>query len=53
MQRLKVEVWLGQCSLSFVCLASLSVSSCVDLPLLYDTSVQLLHSGWEEFISCD
>jgi hypothetical protein len=32
-----------------VCLTSLSDSSCVDLPLLYDTLVQLLvNSDWEE-----
>jgi hypothetical protein len=43
-----MEVWLSQCSLSLVCLASLSVSSCVDLPLLYDNLDQLLSSGWEE-----
>jgi hypothetical protein len=33
------------------CLASLSVPSCVDLALLYDTLVQLsFNSCWEEFI---
>jgi hypothetical protein len=26
------------------------VSSCVDLPLLYDALVQLFNSGWEEYI---
>jgi hypothetical protein len=36
---LEVGVWLSQCLLSLVCLASLSVSSCVDLPRLYDTLV--------------
>jgi hypothetical protein len=41
-------VWLIQCSLSLVCLVSLSVPSFVDLPLLYDTLVQsLFNSGWE------
>jgi hypothetical protein len=47
-------IWLSQFSLSFACLASLSVPSCVDLPLLYVTLVQLsFYSGWEEFIFCD
>jgi hypothetical protein len=49
-----MEVWLSQCSLSLVCLASLSFASCVALPHLYDTLVQLLFdSGWEEYIFCD
>jgi hypothetical protein len=35
--------------LSLVCLASLSVPSCVDLHLLYNTLVKLsFNSGWEK-----
>jgi hypothetical protein len=46
-----MEVWLNQYLLSLVCLAPLSVSSFVALPLLYDTLVQLLfNSGWEEYV---
>jgi hypothetical protein len=34
-------------------LASLSVSSSVDLWLLYETMVQIFNSAWREFIFCD
>jgi hypothetical protein len=44
----EVEVWLSQCTLSMMCMVSLSVSSCVDLPSLYDILVQLLfNSDWD------
>jgi hypothetical protein len=36
-----VEFWLSYCSVSLVCLVSLSVSSCVYLPRLYDTLVAM------------
>jgi hypothetical protein len=43
--RLEVEVWLSQYLLSLLCLVFVSVSSCADLPRLYDTLV--INFGWD------
>jgi hypothetical protein len=42
------RMWLSHCLLSSLCLVFVSVSSCADLPRLYDTLVQLLfNSRWD------
>jgi hypothetical protein len=43
-----VKIWLVQCLLTFLCLTSLSVSSCVDLAFLYDSFVPLLFNYCRE-----
>jgi hypothetical protein len=46
--RLEVIVGGDKCRLSFTCLATRSEGSCVDLPRLYETVVQVGQGGgWE------